>query len=454
MSEKFIKIGPNGENQEVLGYLTSEFIDESAGAGDAGKPIMLDAAGKIAASMIDPGNVAHDSTSGMAASIGHTSFPLLNGTRPFTAKIAYVSHPSFTIDTELIDKKYVDDLALGFDWLPSVQTRLANPPGVPGTGDRYMIVTPATGAWLGKEDQIAQWSGTAWEFTIPNAGNTVIVEDVPGSQFTYDGVNWIEQNFESTTVGDGLQISGNEISIDPTLAGDGLGYLTGVMKVNVDDASLEIDTDIVRVKALGITDAMLAGSISDGKLAEDYIKTSEVDGVTIEFGTSLNVKDDGINALKIDWGVGANQVSATDVPIADAGGHTAETEVEGALQELYGLIGERGVELTSAGVSKGDLLYVSAANTLAKYATITTFHKAVGLANATVGAASPVKSLSNDTLLAGVLSGATPGDVYYWDGSNHVNSIPATSGAYVIQTGIAANLNDLYVEVRPIKKNI
>lgn len=455
MSEKFLKVGAEGEYEEALGYLTSEFVDASAGAGDAGKPVKLDSGGKIDGSMVDASDVAHDSTSGVAASTAHTAFPLLDGTRPFTGIIQYNAHPTFSADTDLIDKKYVDDLALGFDWLPSVDTRVTAPTGSETGGERYMIIATATGIFAGKEDQIADYDGATWSYTIPAAGNTVIVEDVAGSQFTYDGAAWIEQTFESTTAGDGLQLSGNEISVAPTLAGDGLAYSTGVMSVNVDDSSIEIATDTLQVKALGITDAMLAGSISDGKLVEDYIKTSEVDDISIEFaGGSLNVKADGINALMVDWGVGANQVSAGDVPIADAGGHTSETDVEGSLQELYGLLGERGVELTSAGVSKGDLMYVSAANTLASYNTITTYHKAVGLANATVAAASPVKSLSNDTRLNGILSAATAGDVYYWDGTNHVNSIPSGSGSYVIQTGVAINATDLYVEVRPIKKNI
>jgi hypothetical protein len=52
-----------------------------------------------------------------------------------------------------------------------------------------------------------------------------------------------------------------------------------------------------------ITDAQLAGSITDGKLDKDYIQTSEVDGTSIAFGGgTLNVVADGIDATHIDWG--------------------------------------------------------------------------------------------------------------------------------------------------------
>lgn len=48
------------------------------------------------------------------------------------------------------------------------------------------------------------------------------------------------------------------------------------------------------------------------------------------------IADDAVNDTHIDWGTGANQVSAVDVPILDAGGFYASEDVEGALQEIAG----------------------------------------------------------------------------------------------------------------------
>ena len=457
MSEKFLKVGANGEYEEALGYLTSEYIDSSAGAADAGKPIVLDATGLIDASMINFSTIDHGSLSGLADD-DHLQYLLTDGSRDVTGVMAYNAHPTFNDDLQLVDKKYVDDVAATLEWQDSVVTAGTLDPTAlsPSTGDRYLINGVGAGAWTGQDNNIAEWNGTAWVYTSPTTGMRVGADDEPNVAFyLYGGVSWSSKNVESTTASTGLVKVGYDIQLDSSSAGDGLGFAAGVLSVNVDDSSIELSSDTLQVKALGITDAMLAGSISDGKLAEDYIQTSEVDDVSIEFaGGSLNVKDDGINALKIDFGLGVNQVSAGDLPIADSGNYTDETDIEGALQELYQLSEERGVELTSAGVSKGDLVFVSAADTLATYSAITTFHKVVGLANATVGASSPVKALANDTRINGILSGATAGDVYYWDGTNHVNSIPSGSGQYVIQTGTAINATDLYVEVRPIKKNI
>lgn len=457
MSEKFLKVGTEGEYEEVLGFLTSEFVDTSAGAGDAGKPVILDSNGQIDNSMINAGAIDHGALTGLGDD-DHTQYSLADGTRDYSAVVSYASHPTFNSDTQIVDKKYVDDVASTLEWQDSViDADVLDPTALsPSTGDRYLINGTGAGAWAGQDNNIAEWDGAAWVYTSPTTGMRVGADDEPEVAFyLYGGASWAAKNVESTTASTGLTKVGNDVQLDSSSAGDGLGFTTGVLNVNVDDSSIEITTDALNVKALGITNAMLAGSIDDSKLASDYIQTTEVDDVTIEFaGGTLNVKADGINDTHIDFGTGLNQVSAVDIPIADAGAFTAETDVEGSLQELYGLVAERGIELTSAGVSKGDLLYISADDTLSTYSTITAFQKAVGLANATVGASSPVKSLSNDTRVDGVLTGATAGDVYYWDGSSHVNTIPSTSGAYVVQTGTAINATDLYVEVRLVKKNI
>ena len=52
------------------------------------------------------------------------------------------------------------------------------------------------------------------------------------------------------------------------LAGAGLVAASGVMAVGVDASSIEINADALRVKASGITNAMLGGSIASSKIAE------------------------------------------------------------------------------------------------------------------------------------------------------------------------------------------
>jgi hypothetical protein len=83
----------------------------------------------------------------------------------------------------------VNQKVAGLDWQESVINRLATPPGSPVTGDRYLVIATATGAWVGQENKIAQWSGSAWTFATPNEGWVVRVE-AENLLYTFDGSAW------------------------------------------------------------------------------------------------------------------------------------------------------------------------------------------------------------------------------------------------------------------------
>lgn len=52
----------------------------------------------------------------------------------------------------------------------------ATPPVSPAAGDAYIVATGATGAWAGKENQLAVWDDSAWQFKAPRVGYTVLDE--------------------------------------------------------------------------------------------------------------------------------------------------------------------------------------------------------------------------------------------------------------------------------------
>lgn len=400
-------------------YRENEFINSSAGAGDAGKPIITDAGGKIDETLIDVSGLNalldHGALLGLSDD-DHVQYLKTDGTRNLTGIQSYATHPSFSSDTQLVDKKYVDDLVGGTEWINSVLDRAITPPGSPTTGDRYLIdgaLGTATGAWAGKENQVAQWNGSAWVYTLPTIGMYVSVDDETDGVYLYTGSAWDKKFYESTTASTGLVKVGVDIRIDSSAAGAGLGFSAGVLSVNVDNASLEINSDTLRVKALGIKDTM------------------------------------------IDFGTGAGQVSAADVPIADVGSYTSQTQVEGALQELYSLVGSVGVEYTVAvgGVTKGYPVYISANNTVTEYGALSGTQRIIGLANSTETAASLVKVLANDTIIQGVLSGFTAGQTVYWGGSGFVSAVPTGTAGHVWKLGVAKNTTDLHVEVDFIKRN-
>ena len=63
------------------------------------------------------------------------------------------------------------------------------------------------------------------------------------------------------------------------IAGDALVNNANQLEVAVDNSSIERNSDALRVKALGVTDAMLAGSISNAKLSNSSITVTAGDGL-------------------------------------------------------------------------------------------------------------------------------------------------------------------------------
>jgi len=66
---------------------------------------------------------------------------------------------------------------------------LATPPLSPQDGDRYIVATAASGAWTGKEGQIAAWQDGAWAFHVPREGWRAWVED-EDLLIAWDGTSW------------------------------------------------------------------------------------------------------------------------------------------------------------------------------------------------------------------------------------------------------------------------
>lgn len=95
------------------------------------------------------------------------------------------------------NKDYVDTALQSIDWQESVLGEEAAPPGVPGAGDKYLVVAPAVGVWTWHEDDIAEWDavGMVWDFTPPDDGMVVWIEDDEVFK-VYNGAAWV--SFGST----------------------------------------------------------------------------------------------------------------------------------------------------------------------------------------------------------------------------------------------------------------
>ncbi len=91
-------------------FQETEFLAASAGAGDSGKPIKLDADGNVDATMINDADVDHGALGGLGDD-DHSQYSLADGSRAFSATVAGVTP---AVDADLATKEYVD-LASGGD---------------------------------------------------------------------------------------------------------------------------------------------------------------------------------------------------------------------------------------------------------------------------------------------------------------------------------------------------
>jgi len=105
------------------------------------------------------------------------------------------------------------------------------------------------------------------------------------------------------------------------VAGNGLAASSGVLAVGVDDSSIELNSDAVRVKASGVTNAMLAGSIANGKLANSTISGvslgSNLNALSLAANSGLAISANYNGSAAVTFGLSLDGLAAADVSVAN-----------------------------------------------------------------------------------------------------------------------------------------
>jgi hypothetical protein len=134
----------------------------------------------------------------------------------------------------------------------------------------------------------------------------------------WNGTAIANANLANSTIG---------VTAGDGLSGGGTGTLGGSVSlaINVDDSSIQLSSDELRVKALGITNAMLAGSIANGKLANNSVSYG---GVELALGAS-------------DLTPAFNLADATNYPTSSLVGTITNAQLAGSIaaSKLAGSIG-------------------------------------------------------------------------------------------------------------------
>ena len=165
-------------------------------------------------------------------------------------------------------------------------TALSAPPAAPNDGQCWIVASGGTGAWLGKDLNVAAWQDGAWSFYAPNPG-TVAYVDALGGALMWNGTAWVSLLGAITTLGlAALGIGTGADATNPLSA-----KLNAALFAALPTTASPAGTGDVRVKlskqAAGNTASLLfqdayAGRAEIGLLADDnlHVKVSP-DGASV-----------------------------------------------------------------------------------------------------------------------------------------------------------------------------
>ena len=295
-------------------YRENEFISSSAGVADANKPAKTNAGGYVN-DLINVSSLNSALDHGALTGLGdddHTQYILASGTRAFTGaqsmggfKLTNVANP--TVGTDAVNLQTLQANQEGLK--PKQAVRVATtaninlasaPAAIDGitlsSGNRVLVkdqsLPEANGIYIFNGAGSAMTRATDFDSLSPldeingaytfaqegtaNAGKGYVQTGTVATLGT-DPITFVFFNAAaSITASTGLVKVGNDIQIDPSAAGAGLGFSAGVLSVNVDAATIEINSDTLRVKADGINDTIPEALKKIG-LKETMIKTERED---------------------------------------------------------------------------------------------------------------------------------------------------------------------------------
>ena len=227
------------------------------------------------------------------SAVGVSKLDLSTGTFDFTNAILQVATPAEgDAANRVASKGYVDGVAQGLDIKDSCKAATTGNITLSGTqtidgvsigaGDRVLVKDQSTQTENGIYVAAASGWARAADFATgaAEAGAFTFVE-----QGTVNGDNGFVCTSDkgSDVVGTNNIVFSQFSGAGQITAGSGLSKSGNTLSVEVDDSSIEISSDALRVKASGVTNAILAGSIANAKLANSSVSFG---GVSLALGAS------------------------------------------------------------------------------------------------------------------------------------------------------------------------
>ena len=242
-----------------------------------------------------------------------------NGTGTVVVPASYESRAGFSSQS-LVNKSYVDSVTSGLSVKSPV--KVATTGNLAGTynngagtitsssnfalsvdgvtvsvNDRILVKDQSTAAQNGFYKVTATGSGSA-AFVLTRTPDADAASELVAGAFAFveEGTANADNGYVLSTDG-AVTLGTTAINFEQfsgagqISAGDGLAKTGNSLSLNVDDSSLEINADTARVKALGVTNAMLAGSIANTKLSNSSVT---INSNSLALGASLTLDTDDI----------------------------------------------------------------------------------------------------------------------------------------------------------------
>ena len=224
--------------------------------------------------------------------------------------------------------------------------------------------------------------------------------------------------------GDGITANANDIALSSSVAGNGLSFSSGVLAVGVDDSSIELDSDAVQVKALGITNAMLAGSIAEGKLAGSISNAKlanssiTIDGSAVALGGSITTNNTQLTQENVEDFVGG-MLDGTETGIS-----VSYDDTDGNLDFVVSGV----TNAMLAGSIANDKLAGSIANAKLSNSAITIDGQSVSLGGSVTTTNTQLTQENVEDFVGGMLDGTETGiSVSYDDTDGNIDFVVADS---------------------------
>ena len=228
------------------------------------------------------------------------------------------------------------------------------------------------------------------------------------------------------------------LGLKADVAGDGLTYSAGVISVNDDNATLTIDTDVLKIKDGGVTGTQIGADAVDGtKIADDSINSEHyVDGsidlahLAADSVDGTKIADDAIDSEHYTDGsidlahLAADSVDGTK--IADDS-INSEHYVDGSVDNQH--LANDGITIGTTDVSLGDTITALVGLTdLDLTEAAHTIFDTVGENNLTMGASTTTVIIPGDLQVTGTVT------------TNNVETVSTTNG--VVFEGTVADAHE------------